>query len=658
MDAAFRLTPDARRLPATWLLLALSALAISTLCALLLVAARAPLPLFSAPELFGRALVLHVSLAIVVWFLACASAFWTLAAQSAGPVFGFWRWSGAALSVAGVGAMVAALFAAEAAPLLANYIPVLQHPLFLTGLAAFAIGVALSGLVNLRAAAAGWRNASLPLWRLGAVLSILAFGMACGALLASAAALAGQPLDARGMDLLAWGPGHVLQFVYVLLMMSAWAVLAEAVTDHAPAATGWRRALFIGAALPLLAVPVLYGLHPVDGQAFRRAFTLLMAFGSWPAAAAFGASLAWQVLRDARARRHPLALALLLSILLFFIGCGLGALIRGDTTLVPAHYHGTVGAVTLALMALGYRLLPAFGLPLAAGRMLRWQPILYGGGLALLALALAWSGLIGVPRKTLHVQVLLQHPAYLVAMGAAGIGGALAVSGAALFVANVLRALWRNRFPLPLTQGRTPLLARVFPARGTGKRRDVRLPALAATLLLTLASGLLIQHWPSGPTLVPPSAAERELQQRFSLAAQLLAARHYQEAVDALHALMLQAPQMPEVHVNMGYALLGLEKHERARDFFATAIELRSTQMNAYYGLAVALEGMGDLPGAVAAMHAYVHRSAPDDPFVRKAEAAIWEWQDQLGRARLAAAAVPEHGNGAHGAPKGGKGWE
>ena len=50
---------------------------------------------------------------------------------------------------------------------------------------------------------------------------------------------------------------------------------------------------------------------------------------------------------------------------------------------------------------------------------------------------------------------------------------------------------------------------------------------------------------------------------------------------------------------------------------------MRREQLNAYYGLAVALEALGDLAGAKGAMRTYVHLGKPDDPYVRKAEAAV-----------------------------------
>ena len=112
----------------------------------------------------------------------------------------------------------------------------------------------------------------------------------------------------------------------------------------------------------------------------------------------------------------------------------------------------------------------------------------------------------------------------------------------------------------------------------------------------------------------------------------MLHARQYEHAVTALHRLLEIAPEVPEVHVNMGFALHGLSRYAAARDFFQGAIELRPQQTNAYYGLAIALEGLGDRPGALGAMRTFVHLAARDDPWLPKARAALWEWQSGSAR--------------------------
>ena len=52
-------------------------------------------------------------------------------------------------------------------------------------------------------------------------------------------------------------------------------------------------------------------------------------------------------------------------------------------------------------------------------------------------------------------------------------------------------------------------------------------------------------------------------------------------------------------------------------------------QVNAYYGLALAQESLGDLDGALGAMRTYVHLSDERDQYQRRAWSAIWEWQSR-----------------------------
>ena len=119
----------------------------------------------------------------------------------------------------------------------------------------------------------------------------------------------------------------------------------------------------------------------------------------------------------------------------------------------------------------------------------------------------------------------------------------------------------------------------------------------------------------------------------------MLHAKRYDYAAVAFHEVLRLAPRLPEAHVNMGFALLGQEQPGAARDFFTTAIELRPGQSNAYYGLALASEALGDMSTALGAMRSFVHLTPPEDPFVRKARAALWEWQAAQARERAAAGA-------------------
>src|SRR5476649_2258120 len=142
MSEAVAMQTPGRKIAAAWFALALTALGLSAVFAVILVVARTPF-LGQGATLFRTALVLHVSLAVQVWFLAMAAGIWSLAAPRASPL----RWAAFALAMIGTVAMVCAPLAGEAAPVLSNYVPLLDSRIFLAGLCAFAVGAGLTGLL-------------------------------------------------------------------------------------------------------------------------------------------------------------------------------------------------------------------------------------------------------------------------------------------------------------------------------------------------------------------------------------------------------------------------------------------------------------------------------------------------------------------------------
>jgi tetratricopeptide (TPR) repeat protein len=163
-------------------------------------------------------------------------------------------------------------------------------------------------------------------------------------------------------------------------------------------------------------------------------------------------------------------------------------------------------------------------------------------------------------------------------------------------------------------------------------RRWLRVAAIVAVALL----GLLLAQVPPPPQLDPAAHSRtkhaQELRQRFDQAVALLHAKRYEDAAGALQRVLELAPAMPEAHVNMGFAMLGLQRTGEAAAAFQKAIGLRSTQANAYYGLSMAYEQAGDLEMALGSMRSYLHLSKKDDGYHAKARAALWEWEQHLGR--------------------------
>jgi len=162
-----------------------------------------------------------------------------------------------------------------------------------------------------------------------------------------------------------------------------------------------------------------------------------------------------------------------------------------------------------------------------------------------------------------------------------------------------------------------------------------RLAAIVLIALLVLVAGLVKLAGPPatvGRLEHQQQMREAELKQRFEQAVVMLHAKQYEHAVTALHRVLELAPRLPEAHVNMGFALIGLQQHEAARGFFEAAIDLHPQQANAYYGLALVAEQQQDWEVALGAMRTYLHFAPPSDPHASRARAALWEWQEKLGR--------------------------
>ncbi|MBK9236374.1 MAG: cbb3-type cytochrome c oxidase subunit I [Rhodoferax sp.] len=138
---------------------------------------------------------------------------------------------------------------------------------------------------------------------------------------------------------------------------------------------------------------------------------------------------------------EPCHTALLSSLLLFGAGGIIGFMIQGSDVRVPAHYHGSIVGITLALMGLTYALLPRLGFGAPLSRMAAWQPIVYGTGQLMHITGLVWSGGYGVQRKVAGAEQVLRSGSEVAGMALMGAGGLVAVIGGLIFAVVVLRAL-------------------------------------------------------------------------------------------------------------------------------------------------------------------------------------------------------------------------
>lgn len=451
VDAAIGLSLTRR-----WLAIAITALLMSGLLSLALVLGRLPgLDALATPAFFRRCLILHVDLALVVWFLAFLTAMFSLLplqpgarrGSSLGAVIG-WR-----LSVLGIVALVVGtLLGGE--PVLANYVPVVDAPLYLAGLGCFGIGVLLQ-ILGPRLMPSRERVDAAPLLPAPARPGLRAAGVAVVvAAITFATAIvvvpADLPADSR-YELLFWGGGHVLQVAYVAAMSSVWILLLSSALERPVMSRSAASLCFAALVLPTLAAPLLTGLG-IDRAGYVDGFTSLMRFGIFPAILALLALCLRAVWRAHRLGQLPplgwsdgRLVGFAASAVLTVAGFILGALITGPNTTVPAHYHASIGGVTAAFMAATWLLAEPLGLRLPAGRLgrwTRWQPALFAGGQLVFAVGFGFAGLQGAARKTYAAEQVVRSTAEVIGLYTMGLGGLVAVAGGLLFLVIVVQA-WR-----------------------------------------------------------------------------------------------------------------------------------------------------------------------------------------------------------------------
>lgn len=440
-------TAEGRALARGWLWLALAALLGSGLFSILLVLARTPgvnawLP---AGDFFRVALVVHVDLSVLVWFVSIAGLLWSLNLRPQGSVGGH-QLERVPLALCGLGAlgMALAAFVEPGEAVMANYIPMLDSATFRAALWIFAAGaLALVLLAMRRAAPIGPAVDGTGALRFGLHASAVAAGVA---LLAFAWSLALVPmaLPAKAYyEILYWGGGHALQFTWTLLMLVSWLVLVQACGGQVPLSPRVVLALFAIALVSVFGTPLAYLMHDVGSVEHRDMHTWGMRFGGGLAIAplVLAALLALAPLRRLAPRQRPLRAAVLASMLLFAAGGLIGLTIDGSNVKIPAHYHGCIVGVTLALMGMVYHLLPALGYRAPSGRMAVLQPWLYGIGQLMHIVGLVWSGGYGVQRKVAGAEQVLRSTGEVWGMGLMGLGGLLAIVGGLLFALVVIRAM-------------------------------------------------------------------------------------------------------------------------------------------------------------------------------------------------------------------------
>ena len=433
-----------------WSALAICALAVAGIYAVLLVLSRTPFleNVISWPDqFFEKGLVAHATFSFVVWFLAVFGALVKIAllehdlAAARRDIFGP---SGLTAVAVGSILILVAPFIGGGEPSLNNYIPVIIHPVFYTGLVAIGLGCLLV-VIRLLLAIGGAQDSRTPEIILLATGGLI-YVAALAAIAVAFAQLGAEPISFDYNERLLWGGGHILQLLNLVMIAVVWDRLAQALNMGTVLSVKVSQVL--SGLLVLTAVVGLsfFGIFDLQSQAFLDAFSDLQYAFVLPILLLAGVLTPkiWGGLRYF-VWSDPAHLSLITSIVVFGVGAIFGLFVDGADTRTPAHYHGIIGGINLAFVGMFYqRFLPLLDRKPSWHRWMTAQIWLYAVGQLLFVIGMFAAGGMGATRKTAATAIDLDMIGALAASAIRDLGGGLAVLGGVLFIAIAATALFHH----------------------------------------------------------------------------------------------------------------------------------------------------------------------------------------------------------------------
>lgn len=456
MSNTIRLDRESAGLVYAWLFFAVASLVFAGIFAFLVAMARTPViqNIFPGKDYIRVALVGHVILSIVIWFLAFQGALWTLTSAGFLGVKIFSKdagWLGFWLSVTGTIFVIIAAIFGLGTPLFINYIPVLTHPIFYIGLLLLTAGISYTLVNTFLTIWKAWRGRTytgpLPLIAFGMAISGVAvlIALLCFGLAYYFQVLAHANKGLLDFEILFWGGGHILQFANTIAMVTTWLFLADIVFETLPIKDGYAKVLYTFYLLFMLPAPFVYFIYNTASQGHKNAFTSLMQYGLGPSTGIFAIALLITIGSKGMGQRLPWGKpefsSLIISMAVFALGGFISLMIYGSNTKIPSHYHGVIGGVTLAFMGLTNHILYILKRDVYSTWLARLQPYIYGIGQTLFVIGMFWAGSHGVQRKTFGTAQNLDDIAKIAGMAIVGIGGFIAIVGGVIFVTNSIFSL-------------------------------------------------------------------------------------------------------------------------------------------------------------------------------------------------------------------------
>jgi len=421
-----------------WIKLGVFALALSGLFAVILVVGRSPKihALIPHVDLFKSALTIHVNLSVLIW-LICGGFMIFSGIQKK------FRWlNKISFFICFIATLMVAsgIFDGDSKSYLNNYIPFMDNVIFQQGIWLFILGASLGALsIFLDAANKPADIGSVSAIGFSSILLISVFAI----LHALNEMTHPENIDRYDLsdfyNLVFWGGGHLLQFAYVQILIASWWIISGN-RDGIK-----KNFFFVASALNITfaaaGIPGIFG-NDINSYEYLDFFTkhMIVVGGAAVVIALIGLIVGSfkgsNVFRNKWERN-----CVLWSIILFSAGGLIALNIREVNTVIPAHYHGSIIGISLAVMGSVYFLLREFGIPIRNIKLAKIQPILYGSGQLIHITGFAMSGGYGALRKTPGAMESFEGQLY---MGLMGLGGLISIIGGLLFVIVVFNSFKKS----------------------------------------------------------------------------------------------------------------------------------------------------------------------------------------------------------------------
>ncbi len=424
-----------------WTIQSVVALAFAGILAFILGTARTPYvqSFFPFRDIFHISLVIHVDLSVLVWLLSVLA---TLITGSVAKSLNGFSKSSAILAVIGSTLIFFSAFYPEGEPLMNNYIPVLTNIIFITGLSIFLSAILIQSILLLISPILIKDSKFLfknPLYNLiysSAFIYLLVIASFMISKLKINSLLETTNLSQfEFYEFIFWAMGHVMQYVYIQLLIYAWLVLSSYVNLFSKI-NNWLLNVIIWSNA-IFAALTFFGLfqYEINSQEFIEFYTNNMIYFGGIAISLISILLAIGFAKNYKNLYNlqtPIASCLFSSFILFCYGGFLGYMIVGSNTVIPAHYHGSIIGISIAAMGIVYLILPKLGFGQIKYRKLAVsQAYIYAFGQILHITGLAISGGYGELRKTPGEPLTADAKFY---MGIMGAGNAISVIGGLIFV--------------------------------------------------------------------------------------------------------------------------------------------------------------------------------------------------------------------------------